>query len=139
MVNDFTGQRVVNLIAQLDEALDEATRAGIMEACGRKCARAGAVEAARQANGDVGTLVATLRGWIGDDNIAIDGDTVSVRYPKCFCEMAHGIEGLSPTYCLCSAGWLSEMFETASGHPVGVLIHETVIRGGTACRFTVKL
>ncbi len=139
MANDFTQQRIVHLITRLDQCVDEATRIDVMEGCGRMCARAGAIRAAQKAEGDLAALLQTLQRWIGADNVSLADHTVKIIYTKCFCEMAHAIDGLSPTYCYCSQGWLKEMFENVVAHPVDVRIHETIKRGNQICHFTVTL
>lgn len=139
MANNFTQQRIVHLITQLDQHIDESTRIEVMEGCGRMCAGAGAVQAAQKANGDLASLLKTLQSWIGEGNVSLADGTVTIIYTKCFCEMAHDIAGLSPTYCYCSQGWLKEMFETVVSHPVDVHIHETIKRGEQVCRFTVTV
>jgi predicted hydrocarbon binding protein len=81
-----------------------------------------------------------MEGWVGADRVRREGRLVRVTFGPCACPMVADVtEPLSPTYCHCSVGWLKEMFETVSGKPVTVETHETVKRGGKACRFTVRL
>jgi len=42
---------------------------------------------------------------------------------------------LSPTYCLCSVGYVREMHERVLGRPVEVELADSVLRGGKRCRF----
>jgi hypothetical protein len=124
----------------LDAQVEAPKRVPLMEARGRSCARRGPVNAAKACGGDVDKLVATLAGWLGKDRVQREGNLVRVSYEKCFCPMVGDVtEKISETYCHCSAGWLKEMFETAGGKPVEVEILETVKRGGTSCRFNVRL
>jgi predicted hydrocarbon binding protein len=135
-----TATWIENLMAAMDAHLDEGTRAGLLEPCGRACARLGPVASAERCRGDVDKLVATLEKWIGQGNAHRDGDVVHVVYPRCFCHLvAKGPERLPDTYCLCSRGWLKEMFETVVDHPVEVALLESVKRGAEQCRFTVTL
>jgi predicted hydrocarbon binding protein len=131
---------IENLMGAMDAHLDEGTKAALMESCGRACARLGAIGSAEKCDGDVDRLVATLEKWIGEGNAQRDGDVVHVVYPRCLCHLvAKGQERLPDTYCLCSRGWLKEMFETVVGHPVEVALLESVKRGAEQCRFTVRL
>ena len=124
----FTERWIVNLMESLDAHLDEETKATVMESCGRDCA------------GNVDKLVSTLEKWIGKGNAQRDGDVVHVVYPRCLCHLvAKGPERLPDTYCLCSRGWLKEMFETVLGEPVEVELLDSVKRGAKQCRFTVRL
>ena len=63
-----------------------------------------------------------------------------VVYPRCFCHLvAKGPERLPDIYCLCSRGWLKEMFETVLGELVEVDLLDSVKRGADQCGFTVRL
>ncbi|MDH4207789.1 MAG: DUF6144 family protein [Anaerolineae bacterium] len=135
-----TGRWIENLVGAMDAHLDERTKAALMESCGRACARLSAIASAEKCRGDVDKLVATLEKWVGQGNAQKDGDLVHVVYPRCLCHLvAKGPERLPDTYCLCSRGWLKEMFETVVNHPVQVDLLQSVKRGGECCRFTVTL
>ena len=136
----FSDQWVKNLVDSLDAHLDEATRRRVMESCGRACARRGAIRAAETCAGDLDQWVATLKTWIGPENVLREGNVVRVTYPQCFCELvAEGPARLPDTYCYCSCGWLKETFEAVTQQPVEVTLFESVKRGGQACRFAVKV
>jgi len=45
---------------------------------------------------------------------------------------------LSPTFCLCSLGYVREMFARQVGRPVQVELVRSVHRGDRECRFTVR-
>ncbi|MGB9301408.1 MAG: DUF6144 family protein [Anaerolineae bacterium] len=135
-----TERWIENLMGAMDAHLDQGTKAALMESCGRACARLGAIGSAEKCQGDVDKLVTTLEKWIGEGNAQRDGDVVHVVYPRCLCHLvAKGPERLPDTYCLCSRGWLKEMFETVVNHPVEVALLESVKRGAKQCRFTVTL
>jgi predicted hydrocarbon binding protein len=135
-----TERWIENLMGAMDAHLDQGTKAALMESCGRACARLGAIGSAEKCQGDVDKLVTTLERWIGEGNAQRDGDVVHVVYPRCLCHLvAKGPERLPDTYCLCSRGWLKEMFETVVNHPVEVALLESVKRGAKQCRFTVTL
>jgi predicted hydrocarbon binding protein len=137
---EFTERWVTNLVEAMEAHLDEAARTALMESCGRACARGGAIASAEKCTGDVDRLVSTLEKSIGKGNAERDGNAVHVVYPKCLCHLvAKGPAQLPETYCLCSRGWLKEMFETVVGSPVEVDLLESVKRGAERCRFTVRL
>ena len=111
-----------------------------MESCGRACSRGAAVASAEKCEADVDKLLSLLEKWLGKGHAHREGDVVQVVYPKCFCHLvAKGPPRLPETYCLCSCGWLKEMFEAVTGNPVEVQLLESVKRGGEQCSFTVKL
>jgi predicted hydrocarbon binding protein len=136
----FTERWVKNLIESLDAHADEETKTAVMESCGRACARAGAISSAQKCQGDLDKLLAALESWIGKGNTGRDGDVVHIVYPKCFCHLvSDGPARLPDSYCLCSQGWLKEMFETVTGKAVRVELLESVKRGGDQCSFKVQL
>lgn len=136
----FAQRWVRDLVESMDEHLDQDTKVRLMESCGRACARAQAVTAARACEGDLEQLLSTLGRWIGSENVQKDGDAVHVVYQRCFCPLM-GDEAIEVpgTYCLCSRGWLKEMFETVVARPVEVELVESIKRGADQCRFTVRL
>lgn len=129
-----------SLLKQMDEQFDEKTRVKLMEACGRDCARRGAIRMAEACKGDVGKLVDRLAGFLGKENSRMEGNVVHLGYSKCLCELvADGPESLSDTYCFCSKGWVLEMFETAAQKPVKVELLQTIKGGAPSCKFLIKL
>jgi predicted hydrocarbon binding protein len=47
--------------------------------------------------------------------------------------------GLSPTYCLCSLGYVKEMNEQTFGKPVDAELLDSVLQGAKRCRFKVTV
>jgi len=82
-------------------------------------------------------MLSKFESWIGKDNVQQDGNLILLTYDKCFCRLAEDMPRLPETYCYCSRGWLKEMFETVTGQPVLVDLHESIKSGGEKCRFTV--
>jgi len=136
----FKEEWLKSLLKQMDEQFDEKTRVKLMEACGRDCARRGAIRMAEACKGDVGKLVESLAKYLGKENSRMEGNVVHLAYSKCLCELvADGPERLSDTYCFCSKGWVLEMFETAAQKPVKVELLQTIKRGAPSCKFIIKL
>ena len=136
----FTRDWIESLMTNMDSQLDAAARIRLMEACGRACARNGAVKAARASNGDLDKLLATMRKWIGEANVRKEGNQVFQTYTKCLCPQVQSGSGkLSDTYCHCSRGWVKEMYETVVGKPVQVELLESIKRGGKFCRFIITV
>jgi predicted hydrocarbon binding protein len=137
---DFAHGWITRFMESLDAEVPPPDRIALLEARGRSCARGGAVAAAKQCEGDVDKLVSTIAGWSGASEMRREGNRVRVAFTRCACPMVAEVKApLSPTYCHCSVGWIKEMFETVSGGPVTVEVLETVKRGGTACRFDLRL
>ena len=136
----FSQRWVKNLIASIDENLNEKTKIKLMESCGRACAREEAKQSAKACRSDVEKFLSTMKKWIGKENVKKDGKTVTLVYPKCFCQLvADGPSKLPNTYCYCSQGWLKEMFETVVGKPVSVKLIDSIKRGAKTCTFTIRL
>ena len=58
----------------------------------------------------------------------------------CLCSMVESKPaGLSPTYCLCSVGYVKELFEQTFGQPVDVELLDSVLYGGKRCKFKVTV
>jgi hypothetical protein len=137
---EFARDWLVRFVDTLDVSVEESRRVGVLESRGRSCARSGAIELARKHSGNVDAFVAELQTWLGKDGIRREGSTIHVTYGRCLCPLGSGAKGrVSASFCHCSVGWLKEMYETVSGGAVSVEAHETILRGGAACRFSVYL
>lgn len=132
---------ILSLMENLEEQLGEDERSRLMEACGRACARRSSVrKLAESCQGKVEKLVGGLADFLGKENCYVEDNTVFLKYDKCYCELVDkGPERLPNTYCLCSRGWVVEMFETAAQRPVKVEILKSIKRGDPHCEFTVQL
>jgi len=62
------------------------------------------------------------------------------RFHYCHCEYAKAaIEKISPTHCLCGAGWYKHIFEGILERPVRVEVLESVMQGDDVCRIAVHI
>ena len=137
---DFAHRWVQNILLSIDGQLNEGTKARLMESCGRACARSSVIEEAEACRGDLDAFLAKIRSWVGQGNVTVDGETIRVVYEECFCKLTTEIpRELAVTYCLCSCGWLKEMFETVVGRPVEVDLESSIRRGSDTCSFVVRL
>jgi len=135
----FKDAWVATLMENMEKQLAPEEQVGLMEACGRACARRGPlVKLADSCRGDVGKLVEGMAGFLGKEGCFLEGNVVHLSYPKCFCELvADGPERLPEVYCHCSEGWIKEMFETAAQKNVQVQTLQTVKRGASSCKFLI--
>ncbi|HNQ79584.1 MAG TPA: hypothetical protein PKI53_00630 [Candidatus Aminicenantes bacterium] len=129
------------LMENMEKTLDPAVRERLMNDCGRECARRGVLmETAGKFQGDIAGFVRNLGPKVGGDLCRVEGNIVHWGYPRCYCELvAAGPERLPDAYCLCSAGWVLEVFEAVAGRPVRVEVVQTIKRGAPDCRFLVRL
>ncbi len=136
----FAQDWVRALMTGMDNQLEEGTRVKLMESSGRACARRGAIKAALECKGDLDQFLATMKKWVGAENVHRNGKKVQLVYSKCLCPLVQsGSERLSDTYCNCSRGWVKEMFEAVCEREVGVELTESIKRGGKVCRFIVQV
>jgi predicted hydrocarbon binding protein len=136
----FRDAWVATLMQVMEKDLDEPVRSGLMESCGRSCARRSPMmKTAQSCKGDVGKLVKALAGILGEGS-TMTGNIIQLRYPKCYCELvADGPDRLPDVYCHCSEGWVKEMFETAAQKEVQVETIQTIKRGADSCKFRITI
>jgi predicted hydrocarbon binding protein len=140
MEKKFKEAWISTLMRAMEEQLGEQVRSQLMESCGRACARRSSVmKTAQSCEGDVGRLVKTLAGFLGEGT-TLKGNIVQLKYPKCYCELvADGPARLPDVYCHCSEGWVKEMFEAAAQKKVQVETLQTIKRGADSCRFRITI
>jgi len=79
---------------------------------------------------------ARLRRELGWGGFIAEGNTLRVQLAgdRCHCLPQYGTQvPISPTYCLCCVGHLTQLLQATFGMPVEVEIEESVIRGGSTC------
>lgn len=137
------GEWIEHLMTVLDQEIRQETKTRIMEACGRGCARRTFKRQAIQFKGDLkGFLAALKTGWARTAEIDKAGKVIRIagKSSRCACPLVGGKSRLeSGTLCLCSSGWMKEIFETVAGGPVTVVQKETVLTGGKHCAFRINL
>jgi hypothetical protein len=151
---EFVDGWVSRFFEVMDRTLDEASRERLMAANGRSCFAAYAGPPKKQPGPDA---LEKFTAWIKDKGkdrgYRVDGEVISFEFvgsaetgqasPEgvCLCPTAEAQKAgtLSPTYCLCSVGYVQEMHERMLGRPVKVEIAEAVLRGGKRCRFRMTV
>lgn len=62
------------------------------------------------------------------------------QYYFCHCDYVRALAGpISPTYCLCGAGWCKKIWEAVFERPVTVDVVQSVLQGDEVCKFAVHL
>jgi hypothetical protein len=66
------------------------------------------------------------------------------RYFACHCPLAKDAIlkekcGISSNWCYCSAGFAKFPFEVVFGQPLEAELLESVLNGGSICRFSIKM
>jgi hypothetical protein len=148
----FAKMWVADFMAQMDAKLDQPTRERVMEANGRACYQgAHGTKEPPKPPVDVDQWIAGAQKAIGNDNVWRDGDAIHFRYvgnPRglkiadgyCLCPVVEdGPSTLSPTYCHCSVGYVTEIFERGIGRKAAVTLVDSLRRGGKECHFRATL
>lgn len=118
---------------------DPGTAGRVLEAMGRACFHSS--HAPQQGTPNLDQTLAKLAGFAGRDNVKREGNVIDVNLNNkaCLCPFTQeGPQGLPPSYCQCSAGYMKASFEPFGGDPK-VEIIETIKRGGKSCRFRITL
>jgi hypothetical protein len=138
----------------MDQTLDETARLKLMTANGRACFAAYAGPPKQKPAPDA---VAKFMAWVADKGkergYGLDGKVVTFEFvgsaetgqasPEsvCLCPVAEAQKAgqLSPTYCICSVGYVKELHERMLGRPVEVELVDSVLRGGKRCKFRLAV
>lgn len=138
----------------MDRTLDDATRKKLMMANGKSCFAAYAGPPKKQPGPDA---LDKFTAWIAqqgkDKGYSIEGKVISFEFvgsaetgqasPEkiCLCPTAEAQKPgqISPTYCLCSVGYVKEMHERMLGRPVEVELVDSVLIGGKRCKFRMTV
>jgi hypothetical protein len=85
----FKEEYIRTLMENMEKRLDEKTRIGLMNECGRACARRGGLfPMALDCRDDLEKFVRTAAGRLGKDHVRfLDETTIHWSYPRCYCEL----------------------------------------------------
>jgi hypothetical protein len=151
---EFGDGWVKRFMEVLEQNLDEKTREKLMQANGKSCYIAYAGAGQRRATP---VTFEHFADWIArtgkSQGYSVVGSDIFSEYtgsaetgkasPEnvCLCPMVEAqAAGKVPAfYCLCSIGYVREMHERLLGRPVEVRLVDSVLRGGTRCKFKINL
>jgi predicted hydrocarbon binding protein len=128
----------------LDQAVDEPTRQAIMQACGRQCIGASALDKARtlaKTTANLDDLLEKLNEvHLGGGHLRREGDVIHAAYDHCYCgSVSKTKEPISSTYCHCSCGWFRQLFETLLERSVTVELISSIVQGDEKCQFRIVM
>ena len=122
---------------------DEEQQTAILELCGASCGRhdLDALRRLKELATDRKELLALINEhipWCGAWEWK--GDSIESICTACGCPLArdYGLE-LSPTFCLCSRGWVKIIFSEAFDADVQVRLVQAIGRGDELCQFRVDV
>ena len=128
----------------MGESVDEKTREKILEECGKACASYhGHIDKVLNMKKEGKNLDRILKimnqdeMWCGE--WVREGDIISTECKRCECPLIlSGILELSPTFCLCSRGFVKYLFEVIMDKPVRIELKRAIGRGDDVCEFIVQ-
>lgn len=150
---EFMKKWMKRFMNQLDQHIDEPTRQALMRSNGKACYREayGDSRSFKDGNNHINEFVEKYRKWTGvPESIRVEGNTIYYEYvgaPNgvkvadgyCLCCVVEdGPKELSPTYCNCSVGYVTEMFKDITNREVIVTLKESLRSGGKKCRFEIR-
>ena len=143
------------VVDRLDALVDDSTRTAIMESMGFNCAEMNHshIDRAVAKRQKFDTLDAFLeaeeREPARGTRLVREGDIVYQYYDprssfrvRCFCSLWRGLaddENASLTWCQCSKGFVSKLWEAYLGRPARVELLASCIAGAPECQFAVHL
>lgn len=150
---DFAEQWLQRFFGVMDELLDEKTKTKLMMANGKVCHREWLKSIGRKvAPVPFEKWAAVVKERVTDGSIVVKGRTIHFQYMSsadtglpsaegaCLCCLVETKPaGLSPTYCLCSLGYVKDMFEQSLGTPVEIELVDSVLKGGKRCKFKITV
>ena len=149
-------QWIKSLMDHLDALLDEETRKTVMQSCGRSCyiGAFGVAPKEKPTPEDVERFVKNFEAQGYNVERGEKKTTIVYSWGRahqnpwglimsdgyCMCPLVEkGPDGLSPTFCLCSTGYVREIFARSTGKKVNVEILDSLKRGGKDCIFKIEI
>lgn len=132
---------IKQLLKNLDEHVDEATRKRIMESCGEKCPfthlpddKLNKIKENSQSEEEF--LEHLCFQW----RLKKEDGEYFVVFDQCYCPLVNeDIQGVSKTLCSCTLGNIKRKFAIGLGREVDVLMEKSILAGDNECRFHIKL
>jgi hypothetical protein len=137
----------------LDQTLDAASRKKLMMANGKTCYQDWIRESKQEIRQiDFDQWAERASKAVKRDDLRVEGNVIYFQYESsaetgqgspegvCLCPMVESKPaGVSPTYCLCSVGYVKEMNELRFGRKAEVELLDSVLMGGKRCKFKVTV
>lgn len=149
----FADQWVKRLFDVMDQTLDAASRKALMMANGKTCYRDWIRESKQEIKQvDFAAWAERITRAGKREDLRLEGNVIYFQYQSsaetgqaspegvCLCPMVESKPaGLSPTYCLCSVGYVKEMNELRFGRKADVELLDSVLMGGKRCQFKITI
>jgi hypothetical protein len=150
---EFAAHWVKRFFDVLDQTLDEESRRKLMMTNGKTCLREWIQESKQEIK------PTSFERWAEKavqnpprEGLRVEGNVIYFEFDSsaetgeasaegiCLCPLVESKPaGMSPTYCLCSLGYVKEMHELRFGRKAEVELLDSVLRGGKRCRFKITI
>jgi hypothetical protein len=137
---------MMNVIEQLETVTGTDSAKEMMKQCGQKCCGKTSQNRAQELMGESQSIDEFLKklnasGLGGGRLLLQDPHTITGGYDRCYCGQVKQTTEPFPslTYCHCSTGWYSQLFESALGRSVTVEILQSIICGAGSCEFIIHI
>ena len=138
-------QCVKEVMNKFDELVsDEEKRLSVMETMGNACFNkffAKIAENIKKKSKDITDVIQNLNISSGAEYFKLEDKKIYATFNQCLCQV--GVrkteEPISRTYCSCSLGWMKSLFNVILDIPFKVELLDSVVSGGTFCKFIINL
>ena len=151
-----TAEWVKKSMEKLDATVDEKTRMQIMQNCAYNCAKKHtevierAVARRKKYAGVNEFLAAEQQKPTKGTRLAREGNILYQFYTpqaftrpmQCYCSLLRGLPNdvsVSKTYCNCARGFVEKYWEAVLEKPAKVDLLQSVVSGGSECKFAIHL
>jgi len=150
---EFAAHWVKRFFDVMDQTLDEESRRTLMMTNGKTCLREWIAESKQELKPiDFEQWAEKVAKGPKKESLKVEGNNIYYVFDSsaetgeasaegiCLCPLVESKPaGMSPTYCLCSLGYVKEMHELRFGRKAEVELLDSVLRGGKRCRFKITI
>lgn len=132
---------IKELLANLDETVDEYTKRKILEKCGSKCPFSHMPDEQlltlrNQAKNEQEFLDKLCDIW----RLRKENGQYYVVFDQCYCPLVNkDMHNAIKTMCYCTLGSLKHKFKISLGRDIHIDMQKTVLAGDNECKFLIKI
>ena len=137
----FAKKRYTRLLEILLRRMGEKALGEVLKELGSYCAGLDDERIVKH-RGDFEGYCAYIKQSASGDTITKENGVITMTSGErsaCFCPLIGDTPGVPWAACSCSLGWQEHTWQTLLQKPVRVELKESVVRGGKACTFVIKV
>ena len=138
-------QCVKEVMIKFDQVVpDKEKRECVMEKLGNTCFNnffGKIAESVKKKSDGIAEIIHNLNVSSGAEHFKLEDNKIYATFNQCLCQIGvkETEEPISKTYCSCSLGWMKSLFNTLIDKPFKVELLDSIVSGGKACQFVIKL